>query len=89
MSTVFIALQANEETRPIIEAIVLDNPHAVVKREPAMIKIDAPGQMVIHKETIEGLVGRTFDLQEMHIHLITLSGNVDETDDSLTLTWNN
>jgi len=54
-----------------------------------MIKIDAPGHMVIHKETIEGLVGRTFDLQEMHIHLITISGNVDETDDSLTLTWNN
>ena len=68
---------------------MLDNPHAVVKREPAMIKIDAPGQMVVRKETIEGLVGRTFDLQEMHIHLITLSGNVDETDDSLTLTWNN
>ena len=89
MSNVFIALQANEETRPIIEAIVLDNPHALVKREPAMIKIDAPGHMVIHKETIEGLVGRTFDLQEMHIHLITISGNVDETDESLTLTWNN
>ena len=89
MSNVFIALQANEETRPIVEAIVLDNPHAVVKREPAMIKIDAPGQMVVRKETIEGLVGRSFDLQEMHIHLITLSGNVDETDESLTLTWNN
>ena len=89
MSNVFIALQANEETRPIVEAIMLDNPHAVVKREPAMIKIDAPGQMVVHKETIEGLVGRAFDLQEMHIHLITLSGNVDETDESLTLTWNN
>ncbi len=89
MSNVFIALQANEETRPIIEAIVMDNPQAVVKREPAMVKIDAPGRMVIHKETIEGLVGRAFDLQEMHIHLITLSGNVDETDNSLTLTWNN
>jgi phenol hydroxylase P2 protein len=89
MSNVFIALQTNEETRPIVEAIMIDNPHAVVKREPAMIKIDAPGQMIVRKETIEGLVGRTFDLQEMHIHLITLSGNVDETDDSLTLTWNN
>jgi len=89
MSNVFIALQANEDTRSIVEAIVLDNPHAVVKREPAMIKIDAPGQMVVRKETIEGLVGRSFDLQEMHIHLITLSGNVDETDESLTLTWNN
>jgi phenol hydroxylase P2 protein len=89
MSNVFIALQTNEETRPIVEAIMIDNPHAVVKREPAMIKIDAPGQMVVRKETIEGLVGRAFDLQEMHIHLITLSGNVDETDESLTLTWNN
>ncbi len=89
MSTVFIALQANEETRAIIEAIVLDNPEAIVKREPAMVKINAPGRLVVNRETIESIVGRSFDLQEMHIHLITLSGNVDETDDSLTLTWNN
>ena len=89
MSTVFIALQANEDTRAIIEAIVLDNPEAVVKREPAMVKINAPGRLVVNRETIEAQVGRPFDLQEMHIHLITLSGNVDETDDSLTLTWNN
>ena len=89
MSTVFIALQANEETRAIIEAIVLDNPEAIVKREPAMVKINAPGHLVVNRETIESIVGRSFDLQEMHIHLITLSGNVDETDDSLTLTWNN
>ena len=29
MSTVFLALQTNEETRPIIEAILQDNPGAV------------------------------------------------------------
>ena len=28
MSTVFLALQTNEDTRPIIEAIMQDNPHA-------------------------------------------------------------
>lgn len=88
MSTVFIALQANEETRPIIEAIVIDNPHAVVKHEPAMVKIDAPGRLVIRKETIEQQIGRAFDLQEVQINLITLSGHVDETDDTLTLSWN-
>jgi len=89
MSTVFIALQANEDTRPIIEAIVIDNPQAVVKREPAMVKIDAPGRLVINRTTIEEQLGRSFDLQEMQIHLITLSGHVDETDDALTLSWNN
>ena len=88
MSTVFIALQANEETRPIIEAIELDNPQAVVNREPAMVKINAPGRLVIRKDTIEEQVGRSFDLQELQINLITLSGNVDEDEDSLTLTWN-
>ena len=87
MSTVFIALQANEETRPILEAIEIDNPEAVVNREPAMVKIDAPGHLVVRRETIEEQMGRSFDMQELNINLITLSGNVCEDEDSLTLTW--
>lgn len=89
MSTVFIALQANEETRPIIEAIEIDNPAAVVNREPAMIKINAEGRLVIRRETIEEQMGREFDMQELNVNLITLSGNVDEDEDALTLTWDN
>jgi phenol hydroxylase P2 protein len=89
MSTVFIALQTNEETRPIIEAIELDNPEAVVNREPAMVKINAPGRLVIRRETIEEQLGRSFDMQELNINLITLSGNVEEDEDSLTLSWAN
>lgn len=87
MSTVFIALQANEDTRPIIEAITADNPAAIVHREPAMVKIDAPNELVIRRETIEENLGRPFDLQEIHINLITISGRVDEDDDTLTLRW--
>lgn len=87
MSQVFIALQANEETRPIIEAIEADNPAASVSRQPAMVRIEAPGHLVIRKETIEENLGRPFDLQEIHINLITLSGHVDEDDDTLTLHW--
>lgn len=88
MSTVFIALQTNEETRPIIDAIVIDNPLAVVNREPAMVKINAPGRLVIRRETIEEQMGRDYDLQELQINLISLSGYVDETEDTLTLYWN-
>jgi len=88
MSTVFIALQVNEDTRPIIEAIEADNPLAVVHRQPAMVKIDAPDRMEIRRRTIEELIGRDFDLRELHVNLITLGGHVDEDDDTLTLSWN-
>ena len=88
MSNVFIAFQKNEETRGIVDAIVADNPQAIVNQQPAMVKIDAPGRLVIRKSSIEQEIGREFDLQEMHVHLITLSGNIDETDDELSLTWN-
>jgi len=88
MSTVFIALQANEDTRPIIDAIVQDNPTAIVNREPAMVKIDVPNFMTIRRETIEEHIGRAYDLQELQINLITLSGHVDEDEDSFTLRWN-
>lgn len=88
MSTVFIALQANEETRPIIEAIQIDNPEAVVIQEPAMVKINCEGSMIIKRETIQEQIGRDFDIQEIQINLITLSGYVEEDEDYMSLTWN-
>ena len=87
MSNVFIAFQKNEESRAIVNAILADNPNAIVNDQPAMVKIDVPTRQVVRKSTIEEEIGRDFDLQEMQIHLITMSGNVDETDDEFTLTW--
>ena len=87
MSNVFIAFQKNEESRAIVNAILADNPNAIVNDQPAMVKIDVPTRLVVRKSTIEEEIGRDFDLQEMQIHLITMSGNVDETDDEFTLTW--
>lgn len=86
-SNVFLALQTNEDTRPIIEAIERDNPHAVVNRFPAMVKIDAPGRLVLKRETVEDIVGMDFDLQSFHVNLISLAGNIDETEDELILEW--
>ena len=56
-STVFLALQTNDESRPIIEAIERDNPHATFNHSPAMVKIDAPGKLVVKRETIEEITG--------------------------------
>ncbi len=87
MSTVFIAFQTNEETRPVIEAIELDNPAATVYQEPAMVKIDAPDELVIRRETIEEQIGREYDLQELQVNLITMSGHLNEDEDTFTLSW--
>lgn len=87
VSTVFLALQANDDTRHVIDAIMADNPAASLDPQPAMVRITAPGSLVVRRETIEDLMGREFDLQELHINMISLSGRVDETDDELTLSW--
>lgn len=82
---VYIALQNNEEARPVIEAIEQDNPHAVINHFPAMVKIDAPGRLVVNRETVEELIGRDWEPQEIHISLVSISGNVDETEDAFIL----
>lgn len=89
MSTVFIAFQTNEDTRPIVESILADNPHAVLDEQPAMVKINAEDKLVIRRESIEERIGRDFDLQELQINLITISGHLDEDDDTFTLAWKN
>ncbi len=88
MSTVFIAFQQNDDTRPIIDAILEDNPTAKLLDYPAMVKIDNEGSLTLRRETIEEKLGRRFDLQEIHINLVSLSGHIDETDDEFTLHWN-
>jgi phenol/toluene 2-monooxygenase (NADH) P2/A2 len=87
MSNVFIAFQANEESRPVVDAILADNPEARAVYSPGLVKIDGPGKLVIRRESIEEQVGRRFDLQQIHVNLVTLSGNIDEDDDQLTLSW--
>ncbi|KAB2890858.1 MAG: monooxygenase [Burkholderiaceae bacterium] len=86
-SKVFIAFQANEESRPVIDAILADNPTAVAVHSPGLVKIDAPGHLTIQRATIEEQTGRPFDLQQIHVNLVTLSGHIDEDDDQLTLSW--
>lgn len=87
MSNVFIAFQSNEDSRPIVEAILADNAHAQAVYSPGLVKIDAADQLTIKRETIEEQTGRPFDLQQIHVNLVTLSGYIDEDDDQLTLSW--
>jgi phenol hydroxylase P2 protein len=87
MSNVFIAFQDNEDSRPIVDAILADNATAEASYPTGLVKIIAPNSLVIRRTTIEELIGRSFNLQQIHVNLVTLSGHIDEDDDQLSLSW--
>ena len=87
VQNVSITLQNTDDARPIIEAIQEDNPEAVLNAYPAMVKIDAPGRLVVRQDTVEEKLGRDWDVQELHLSLISLAGEVDEEDEYFALEW--
>ena len=87
MSNVFIAFPTNDETRSIVDAIMADNPGATLDEQPAMVRVIRENSLTIKRATVEENMGRNFDLQELHIHLLTLTGRIDETDEEFTLAW--
>lgn len=86
---VFLALQANDDARPVVEAIEQDNPDVVVDHQPAMIRMTAPGRLTIKRETVSDLIGRDWDPQELQLILVSFGGNVIEDEDQFTIHWNN
>ena len=87
MSNVFIAFPTNDETRSIVDAIMADNPGATLDEQPAMVRVIRENSLTIRRATVEENMGRAFDLQELHVHLLTLTGHIDETDEEFTLAW--
>jgi len=87
MSKAYIVLQDNEESRYIVEAIEEDNPDATVIHQPAMIRVENEGRLIIRRETVEEKTGFDWDVQALHVNLVTICGNVDEDDDQFTLEW--
>lgn len=88
MSKVYIALQDNDISRYIVEAVEADNPDVTIDYQPAMIRMEAKGRLVIKRETVEEKLGQEWDVQELHLNLVTLGGNVDEDDEQFVLSWN-
>lgn len=87
MSKVYIALQDNDESRYIVEAIEETNEDCTIIHMPAMVRVEREHKLVISREAVEEKMGRDWDIQELHLNLVTIGGNVDEDDDRLILEW--
>lgn len=87
MSKVYLALQDNDMSRYIVEAVEEDNPGVVVIHQPAMVRMEREDSLVVRRSTVEAKFGQSWDVQELHLNLITIGGNVDEDDEQLSLSW--
>jgi phenol/toluene 2-monooxygenase (NADH) P2/A2 len=88
MSKVYLALQDNDISRYIVEAIEEDNPQVNVQYLPAMIRIESESDLIIRANTVTEKLGQDWDIQSLQLNMITLGGNVEEDDDTFRLHWN-
>lgn len=82
-----ITLQQNDDARPVIEAIIADNPGVRILNMPGAVKLDCVDTLVVKRTSVEERIGRTWDPQEIHLVIISMAGNLDEDDDQFVLTW--
>jgi len=75
-------------TTEAIRSVALIGHGAAGKTSLAEALLQATGAIPARGSVEKGSTVCDFDLQEMHINLISLSGNVVEDDDTLTLSWN-
>jgi len=83
-----VDLQDSEESRALVEAIEQDNPDANLRRMAGLVKIQAPGQLVIKRETVEQRMGREWETHEFQVSIVSYSGNIAEwDDDQIVIKW--
>lgn len=82
-----ITLLHNDDARPIIEAILADNPGCRVLAMPGAVKLDCDDTLTINRASVEQRLGRSWEPQEIQLVLISMAGNLDEDDDHFTLSW--
>ena len=82
-----ITLLHNDDARPIIEAILADNPGVRVLNMPGAVKLDCDDELIVNRASVEARLGREWSSQEIQLVLISMAGNLDEDDDWFKLSW--
>lgn len=81
-------VQDTDENRPLISAVEADNPEVVISRIPGVVKLRAPGRLVINRDTVEARLGRSWETHEFQMAIVTLTGNVSTWDDDhIVISW--
>lgn len=83
-----VDLQESEQNRAVVEAIEEDNPECMVKHMPGLVRITAPGQLVINQDTVEQRLGQPWETHEFQMAIVTYFGHIkDWDDDRIVIGW--
>ncbi|WP_324172136.1 MmoB/DmpM family protein [Sulfurimonas sp.] len=89
MSIALLIMQDTEDGRAIVRSIQKDNSDVKVTNKPAMIQIEREKEIVVKASTVSEELGREWDVEELQIELVSLGGQINETDDEITVYWDN
>lgn len=83
-----VDIQESEQNRAVIEAIEADNANATVRHMPGMVRVQAPGRLVINRESVEARLGREWETHEFQLAIISYFGHIkDWDDDQILIAW--
>jgi phenol hydroxylase P2 protein len=83
-----VDLQESDANRPVIDAIEADNPECSVRHMPGLVRISAPGKLVITRETVEEKLGREWETHEFQLAIVSYFGHIkDWDDDQIVIQW--
>ncbi len=83
-----VDVQESEQNRAVIEAMEADNADATVNHMPGMVRVTAPGRLVIRRESVEQRLGREWETHEFQLAIISYFGHIKEwDDDEIVIAW--
>jgi phenol hydroxylase P2 protein len=83
-----VDIQDAEENRGLVDAIKADNPELTIRSLPGLLKLQAAGQIVINRETVEAKLGREWETGEFQLAIVSYAGNFSEwDDDQIIVSW--
>ncbi|MGW5237420.1 MmoB/DmpM family protein [Monashia sp. NPDC004114] len=83
-----VDIQESEANRAVVEAIEADNPDCAVQHLPGLVRITAPGRLVVNRTTVEGRLGRDWETHEFQMAIVSYFGHIkDWDDDEIVIAW--
>lgn len=72
-------MRQGELAKAVAEAAEIDNPgkEIVVEDKTAYLRIQADGEMIIRRQTVEEMLGRSFSMNELEVELSSFAGRID------------
>ena len=78
-------IRAGELVDPVIETAEIDNPGKEIRVEDknAYVRIEADGELILTRKTLEDQLGRPFNMQELEVNLASFAGQIQTDEDQV------